>query len=124
MVTCAAKQIETPNASKLPSRRPESMASPNMMTMPAKATHIAIQVRAGTGSFNTSLPEIAARNGETLISTNVLATVVCVSDAMKKKKVPARNNPARSPGRPTAWTARGMPRPYITSQTRQRQRPP
>ncbi len=117
IVSCAAKQIDTPNASRLPSRRPESMASPNMMTMPANATVIASHVRVGTGSFSTSLPEMAARNGDTLISTNVLATVVCVSDAMKKKNVPERNSPESNPGQPTRRTARGIRRPCITSST-------
>ena len=60
---------------------------------------------------------MAARNGDTLISTNVLATVVCVSDAMKKKNVPDRNSPDSRPGLPTASTARGMPRPCIASST-------
>jgi hypothetical protein len=41
---------------------------------------------------------MAARNGDTLISTNVLATVVRVSEPMKKKNVPARSAPATRPG--------------------------
>ncbi len=88
-----------------------------MMTMPAKATVMATHVRLGTGSFSTRRPEIAARNGDTLMRTNVLATVVWVSDAMKKKNVPERNRPERTPGQPTARTARGMARPCITSRT-------
>ena len=85
--------------------------------MPANATVIAIHVRKGTGSRSTRRPAIAARNGETLISTNVLATVVRVSDAMKKKNVQARKVPAARPGQPTARTARGIARPCIASRT-------
>ena len=37
-VTCAAKQHDTPSASRLPTRRPASSESANMTTMPANAT--------------------------------------------------------------------------------------
>ena len=70
--------------------------------MPANATVIASHVRSGTGSRSKKRPPIAARNGETLISTLVLATVVRVSEPMKKKNVPARNAPDITPGQPTA----------------------
>ena len=72
----------------------------NMTTMPANATAMAIQVRSGTGSLRSTRAAIAARNGDTLISTFVLATVVRVSEPMKKKNVPARNAPASRPGTP------------------------
>ena len=72
-----------------------------MMTIPANATVIASHVRSGTGSCRRKRPASAARSGETLISTLVLATVVRVSEPMKKKNVPARNAPAITPGQPT-----------------------
>jgi hypothetical protein len=80
-----------------------------MMTTPAKATAIASQVRKGTGSRRMRRPASAARNGDTLISTKVLATVVRVSEAMKKKNVPARKNPASSPGLPALPPRGGHP---------------
>ena len=101
-VTCAAKQHDTPSASRLPASRPPSSESANITTMPANATAIASQVRAGTGSRRIARAASAARNGDTLISTLVLATVVRVSDAMKKKNVPARNVPETMPGHPAA----------------------
>ena len=55
--TCAARSAvprsstETPSASRLPASRPASSESPNITTMPANATAIAIHVRAGTRSL-------------------------------------------------------------------------
>ena len=69
-----------------------------MTTMPANATIIAIHVRRGTGSFSITRAASAARNGDTLIRMFVFATVVRVSEPMKKKNVPARNAPASRPG--------------------------
>ena len=97
-VTCAAKQHDTPSASRLPVRRPASAVCANMTTMPANATIIAIHVRRGTGSFRMPRAASAARNGDTLISMFVFATVVRVSEPMKKKNVPARNAPATTAG--------------------------
>ena len=88
-----------------------------MTRMPAKAIAIAIHVRAATGSRRKTSEAMAARKGDTLISTNVLATVVRVSDPMKKKNVPARNSPARMPGRPAARTAAGIRRPCMAVST-------
>ena len=88
-----------------------------MTTMPPKAMPIAIPVRSGIASRSTNFPASAARNGATLISTNVLATVVRVSDAMKKKKVQARQTPAIRPGLPIARTAAGMRAPCMTRST-------
>ena len=85
--------------------------------MPANATVIASHVRNGTGSRSRKRPPSAARNGDTLISTLVLATLVRVSEPMKKKNVPARNAPAISPGQPTDATARGIRRPCMTIST-------
>ncbi len=53
-----------------------------MTRMPANAALMASQVRGGTGSRRIARAAIAARNGDTLISTFVLATVVRVSEPM------------------------------------------
>ena len=116
-VTCAAKQHDTPSASRLPVRRPASAVCANMTTMPANATIIAIHVRRGTGSFRIPRAASAARNGETLIRMFVFATVVRVSEPMKKKNVPARNAPATTPGMPASRTARGIARPCRATST-------
>ena len=109
IVSCAAKQIDTPNASRLPSQAADESIrvaehdDDAERRQPSCATH----VRMGTGSFSTRRPEMAARNGDTLISTNALATVVCVSDAMKKKNVPERTQPGQGdPAGPKLRTAR------------------
>ena len=116
-VSWPAKQTETPRASRLPTSWPASTELPNITRMPQNAMVMATQVRAGTRSRRTSRPASAARNGETLISTKVLATVVRVSDAMKKKNVPARSSPATIPGSPAARTAAAMPRPCSATRT-------
>ncbi len=104
-VTLAANRHDTPTASRLPLTRPASSESANITTMPPNAAAIATHVRVGTVSRRNSRAASAARNGDTLISTKVLATVVRVSEAMNRKNWPARNAPDRSPGRPTARTA-------------------
>ncbi len=96
--SCAAKHTETPSASRLPTSWPASTALPNITTIPARANAIAIHVRAGTRSRSANHPASAASSGDTLISTNVLATVVRVSEPMKQKNVPESSRPASTPG--------------------------
>ena len=93
------------------------MAPPNMTSTPPSATAMAIQVCARTRSRRNSHAATAANSGDMLIRTKVLATVVRVSEPMKKKNVPARNSPAITPGQPAARTAAGMPRPCMTNST-------
>jgi len=51
-----------------------------------------------------SHPNNAATNGELLIKNSEFATVVRITDRMKRKKDEARNAPANNPGKPTAAT--------------------
>ena len=128
-MSCAAKHTDTPSAIRLPISRPPSTPPPNMMAMPIAATNSATHVRAGTRSPSTNQPATAASSGDTLIITNVFATVVCVSDPMKRKNVPARSSPASTPGLPTE-THRARHRPamhhekHARDEQRHEQRPP
>ena len=55
-------------------------------------------------------PASAAKNGPVLISTSVFATVVCVTDRMKKKNVAPSARPDHTPGIPD-WTIFSSTRP-------------
>ena len=63
-------------------------------------------------------PASAAKNGPVLISTSVFATVVCVTDRMKKKNVAPSARPDQTPGIPD-WTIFSSTRPrfWIASTT-------
>ncbi len=102
MTTFRPKATGTPRARRFPNVRPESSPSKNINTMPTRAAEIVAQVRRETRSPRRILPERATKKGPTLIRTSVLATVLRVTERMKKKKVEARRAPARTPGRPTS----------------------
>jgi hypothetical protein len=51
-----------------------------------------------------SQPNNAATKGEVLMRKSEFATVVRVTERIKRKKDEARNAPASSPGNPTAAT--------------------
>ena len=122
-VSCAAKQTDTPSASRLPGElagvecRRTSRRCPRMRWR-WRARCAAARARAGRSGR-----AIAARNGDTLISTKVLATVVRVSEPMKKKNVPARSAPATRPGQPTARRRAACARPCMTASTPRRTAP-
>ena len=100
--TLTPKAIGMQSANRLPDRRPPSRPSANISVMPAIATAIAIQVRGATRSDRNNRPNKATKNGDTLVSTIVFATVVRVSANMKKKNMDASSAPDTIPARPTA----------------------
>ena len=98
-VSCAAKHTETPSASRLPASWPGvDGAAEHDDDAGERDRHRDPRARVDTGSCSTTRAASAARNGDTLISTNVLATVVRVIEPMKKKNVPASSSPASEAG--------------------------